>query len=546
MTAPKKEANGITSRVFETKISHLDALLKEGGIVIPENADGVSIFLKGPAGAGKSTLALLLAAKCARDGGAALYCALEQSDYSLKRLAKSLDVDTQGWQWLEEGRNFSSKKDVKGFIFISTLQNPKKHISEFEGYLDELTDQIQTHITPFQKDGISLIVIDSLNVFGRGAMNRLEFEMLKKSLSAKNRILLFIGESDEKNALWDRLVDMVLELGSKAPLGEYFLRTITLSKARFQNHILGSHVIKIKGRSSSTMPGNKAETSPTDLGSEFGFFIYPSLHYHLSVAIERKRRFEVKQKNSQSHKAKKDAALLGTGFKALDTALGGGVKRGTMTVISSNLSYVAKGLGMAFLANGVESQEKSLYLSLQDDEDSIIRLPSDKNITTMVKNNNLVIKSFRPGFISAEEFVDKIISEILDRTRQNAIFQRVLFDDVSQIALRFPLLENAPVFLPTLMDIFKLYDMTAMFLSTTITTGDQQMLPKNNLYDLVNTVIEVQGTSQHSEVDATVRIRKIAEQFYVPQELRLVIKQPTGGNIFILDQPAINEHKTSG
>ena len=67
-----------SGRIFETKISQLDALLKEGGIVVPDNPDGVSILLKGSAGAGKSTLALLLAVKCARDGGPCLYCALER------------------------------------------------------------------------------------------------------------------------------------------------------------------------------------------------------------------------------------------------------------------------------------------------------------------------------------------------------------------------------------------------------------------------------------------------------------------------------------
>jgi KaiC/GvpD/RAD55 family RecA-like ATPase len=342
-----------------------------------------------------------------------------------------------------------------------------------------------------------------------------------------------VGESEENELIWDRLVDMVIDLDRRASLAEYFLRTITVSKARFQNHILGSHVIKIKGRGSSALPGDRMEASASDQTPEFGFFIYPSLHYHLSVAIERKRRFEVKQKASKAQKTKHDTSFLKTGFGALDDALGGGVKRGTMTAISCNVSYAAKGMGLSFLASGVKNGEKSLYLSLQDDEDSIMRLPSGHDIGAMVKERGLVIKSFRPGFISAEEFVDKIISEILDPTRQNAIFQRVLFDDVSQIALRFPLLDNAPVFLPTLMDIFKLYDMTAMFLSTTLTSGDRRVLPKINLFDLVNTVIEVQGTSQASKLEAAVHIRKIAEQFYIPQELRLVIDRMSGGSISI-------------
>jgi KaiC/GvpD/RAD55 family RecA-like ATPase len=521
------------TKVFETKISQLDALLKDGGIVIPENVDGISILIKGPAGAGKSTLALLLAAKCAKDGGPVLYCALEQSDYSLKRLAKSLDVDEKGWHWLQEGDRMPNRGNLNGFVYLTDLESQKKHVGEFQNYLGDLTEQVRDYITPHQKDKTSIIIIDSLDVFGKRPVDRLEFELLRKTLSAKNRILVFIGESEENEPIWDRLVDMVIDLDRRASLAEYFLRTITISKARFQNHILGSHVIKIKGKGSSDLPGDRMEASASDQTPEFGFFIYPSLHYHLSVAIERQRRFEIKQKASRTQKTKTDASLLKTGFEDLDKALGGGVKRGTMTAISCNVSNAAKGMGLSFLAKGVENGEKSLYLSLQDDEGSIMRFPSDNDIKAMVKAEGLVIKSFRPGFISAEEFVDKIISEILDPTRQNAMFQRVLFDDVSQIALRFPLLENAPVFLPTLMDIFKYYDMTAMFLSTTLTLEDLRVLPKSNLYDLVNTVIEVQGTSRASKVEAAVHIRKIAEQFYIPQDLRLEIDRLSGGSISI-------------
>ncbi len=173
---------------------------------------------------------------------------------------------------------------------------------------------------------------------------------------------------------------MVIELGNKATVGDYFLRTITLSKARFQNHILGSHIIKIKGRGSDVFSDETIEASKVEKRPDIGFFIYPSLHYHLSVAIDRKQRFEIK--------GIQDDKKLRTGFEALDCALDGGVKRGTMTVVSSNLSYVAKGIGLSFLINGVENHEKSLYLSLQDDEDSIKKLPSNKPINDMVSEGS--------------------------------------------------------------------------------------------------------------------------------------------------------------
>jgi len=515
-------------KVFGTGNSQLDALLKDGGIVIPDDPAGVTMLVKGPAGAGKSTLALLLATKCARDGGASIYCSLEQSGFSLNRLAQSLNIKVEGWQWLEEDDLSIDKGKKKGSLFLTGLSSLRRG-GNFEDYLSLLIEQSEKFFSTYETTTTSMIVIDSLNVFGRSIIGRQELETLKRTLAAKNRILLFIGEPEEKEKLsWDRLVDLVIEIGSKPSLGEYFLRAITISKARFQNHILGSHVVKIKGKDIASLPGEKNEATTKTSDSEIGLFIYPSLHYHLSVAIATKKHREVKQGNH----IKSDAIFLETGFSALDNALGGGIKRGTMTAISSNLSYVARGIGLTFLAKGIERGERSLYLSLQDDPDRIRNLPVDDITKKNTRSNDFIIKSFRPGFISAEEFVDKIINEILGKNG-NVQFQRVLFDDVSQIGLRFPLLENAPVFLPTLMDIFKLYDMTALFISTTISSQESQSSPKSDLYDLVNTIIEVQEKKQTTETEATVRIRKIAEQFYVPQELRLTIKHKAKGQISI-------------
>jgi len=522
--------NVVPGNIFATNISQLDYILKEGGIKIPNNKDGVSVLLKGPAGAGKSTLALLLAVRCATDGGPSIYCALEQNEDSIISLANSMldDEETKEIQWLKEEDDAPDKESLDGFVCISRLYSPKNKDRDFKDYLYPLETQTQKFIDRYDAEKTSMIVIDSLNVFGPTAITRSEFEKLKETLAAKNRILIFIGEPDDKTPDWDRLVDMVIELKNMKTVGDYFLRTITISKARFQNHVLGSHIVKIKGRGSDIISNVKAETVPSGKKSDIGFFIYPSLHYHLSVAINRKQMFDIKGVPDTTKK-------LMTGFDALDHALDGGVKRGTMVVVSSNLSYVGKGVGLSFLANGVENNEKSLYLSLQDDEDSIINLPSDKKISEMAADSKFFIKSFRPGFISAEEFVDKIINVILDSTKQNAMFQRVVFDDVSQIGLRFPLLEHAPVFLPTLMDIFRLYDITAMFLSTTVSAVDAQVQPQNNLYDLVNTVIEIREMEQASETKATVRIRKIAEQYYLPKELRLIIEHQAGGRISIVE-----------
>ena len=132
------ENNATRTRVFETNISLLDALLKDGGIVLPDNPDnpGISVLLKGPAGAGKSTLSMLMAAKCAQDGGPALYCALEQSGYSLKRLSRCLDVDESGWHWTEEVEPEPEEKPIKmRESFTSLVFKAPKHVKGTSGII---------------------------------------------------------------------------------------------------------------------------------------------------------------------------------------------------------------------------------------------------------------------------------------------------------------------------------------------------------------------------------------------------------------------------
>src|SRR5574341_1877431 len=158
--------------VFGTGNQQLDDLLKDGGIFIPDNPTGISVLLKGPAGAGKTTLALLLAAKCAKDGGPSLYCALEQSADSLRGLCLSLNVDTRGWDWLDEKSERQEKYRGAGFIYLSNLQTTKKRERDFEDYLELLTEQTENYIDTIGTHKISLIVIDSLNVFGSDEINR--------------------------------------------------------------------------------------------------------------------------------------------------------------------------------------------------------------------------------------------------------------------------------------------------------------------------------------------------------------------------------------
>lgn len=75
----------------------------------------------------------------------------------------------------------------------------------------------------------------------------------------------------------------------------------------------------------------------------------------------------------------------------------------------------------------------------------------------------------RPGNITPEEFIDLVLRTIgyAPGQQHESPFERVVFDDVSQIAQRFPMLASSRLFLPTLIDAFKANGMTALFLADT-------------------------------------------------------------------------------
>jgi hypothetical protein len=81
----------------------------------------------------------------------------------------------------------------------------------------------------------------------------------------------------------------------------------------------------------------------------------------------------------------------------------------------------------------------------------------------------LVVKGFRPGNITADDFIDQVLRIIGDphdpQSNTASRFQRVVFDDVTQLHHRFPILDKTRLFIPTLIDMFKAHGITSLFIA---------------------------------------------------------------------------------
>jgi hypothetical protein len=81
----------------------------------------------------------------------------------------------------------------------------------------------------------------------------------------------------------------------------------------------------------------------------------------------------------------------------------------------------------------------------------------------------LVVKGFRPGNITADDFIDQVLRIIGDphdpQSKTASRFERVVFDDVTQLHHRFPILDKTRLFIPTLIDMFKAHGLTSLFIA---------------------------------------------------------------------------------
>src|SRR3989442_7749709 len=129
--------------------------------------------------------------------------------------------------------------------------------------------------------------------------------------------------------------------------------------------------------------------------------------------------------------------LVLTGIDGLDELLGGGVPRGHTVTVLGSFGTGKTTFGIQFLVQGLINQEKGIFISLEEDPDSILASAAGFgwDLATPLKEKRLAIVKLEPA--DARTTVMPVPSE-LPKFVKDFGAERVVVDSLSLLYMMFP------------------------------------------------------------------------------------------------------------
>ena len=305
----------------EEEICWLDRLF-EGGMVLPEAADGknraLTVLLTGPAGTGKSTLALELCHRLALSeqpelrltktgrrvtGLNSLYISAEtngrwpmqkatQLNWARREHIRLLNPDdppkkndADHYVWIDTTKKFvdyliGKPRSLFGGISEAIVRDTLKRVM-VTSITDDLIKTVRqdleakvaarNHLTTTEiiRDfNLDVLVVDSLNSIGtsQGKSGVMEQFVSLIDGTGLKMIIAILESTDPTLEQWLYVFDTVIRLdminvGKKDAEG-YLMRTLEIKKARYQSHVWGVHQLKF-AKATKAFSDDDASKSPS-------------------------------------------------------------------------------------------------------------------------------------------------------------------------------------------------------------------------------------------------------------------------------------------
>lgn len=346
-----------------TGVSGLDEVLYGG--LVPKRA----YLVRGGPGTGKTTLGLHFLRTGADRGESALLITLESSEAQLRADAAALGLDLSGIAVLDLSptREFFAQSQSYDIFSPADVER------------DPTTRQIVETIRDRRPARVFVDAITTLRYLAPDA-----FQFRKQALSFLRYLVehgaTVLMSSEPTASVPDDdlrfMSDGILELDVSAAHGT-LRRTLSVAKLRGSDFAGGRHSLRL-----------------TDRGME----IYPRL-----VPASHERAFAVE--------------LVPSGLPELDEMLGGGIERGTISILSGPSGVGKTTLGMQFMKEAATRGERSVVYAFEEQADTLLHRCDAIGIPVrdMVEAGNLSVVQVEPLRFSPAEFALLVRREVEER-----------------------------------------------------------------------------------------------------------------------------------
>ncbi|KTG26668.1 ATPase domain-containing protein [Haloferax profundi] len=341
---------------LSTGVDGLDAIL-HGGLIA-----GRSYLVRGAPGTGKTILGTHFLKAGVDEGGTALFVNLEESEEDVRQNAASLGIDLTDVEFLDLSPSASVFVEDQSYDILSASDVEK------EPFIDAVTEAISA----LEPDRVFVDPITQLRYltsdehqFRKQAIGFMQY------LTGKGATVMFTSQNtaDRPDDDLQFMSDGTIELESRE-MGP----TVDVPKFRGSDAERGTHTLSI---------------------TDDGISVFPQMN-----PLEHSREFSKES--------------IPSGVPEIDELLGGGIERGTVSIISGPTGVGKTTLGTQFIKQAAEREERSvLYLfeesySTFRERNESINVP----ISQMESQESLHIREMEPLNLSPQQFAHQVRTEV--------------------------------------------------------------------------------------------------------------------------------------
>ncbi|MBS1597066.1 MAG: AAA family ATPase [Bacteroidetes bacterium] len=458
--------------------------LKGGEIVFfgglkPSSSGGLVVGVSGQAGIGKTSFALALANSLAPLKIKCFYLSLEEGENDIKKRLFSLQTAFE--------KELSFYQNPKDWFFV-TKKTKNLSLEDLLQLIGDIKDDLEKNIaeSSLEKQNHSIIVIDNLNEYSDGTNYNLIERFVEKARELKSIVILIGGEGVLEKLKMEYLIDIGINLvheglGQK---GDKPLRLFNLYKTRHQLSRQGTHVFHMSGeegfRISPQIPSQMDRKEKLKKLLQDESKLINTLNYlndDKSLIPVEKKSFQHGNNNVNFLNLFPRTHILVHGYGSAGKA-GFSLKLLLTPPIQRNIAP------NRIKYNNYHSstfRRKILILSFLYPQKYYHDIINDKiGLQKKINKNYPSLPDpiveyliFYPGYISPEDFINKITRKLDKAILEGQPFTGVLIDGLHNVFLQFISLQNNDMVWPLLYNILSRYDLTVVSTFTNFAMNDK-------------------------------------------------------------------------